>query len=153
MFPLPRPLAFYIGIECMIMVKHAALRAAGFSHISLNGYSLYTYTHGQPASALSDGPAPILFMHGIGLGLLPYLPFVARLVATGRNVIALECDHLGMRWCAGDSISQTGSVPCADDVVSGCGSGAAACVPLCPPCHVIGCDGEAPMGHLLKRLP
>jgi len=41
---------------------------------------------------------PILFCHGVGLGLAPYVPLVQRLAATGRPVIALEFKHLAMRW-------------------------------------------------------
>ncbi|KAG1674453.1 hypothetical protein FOA52_003058 [Chlamydomonas sp. UWO 241] len=52
---------------------------------------------------------PILFFHGIGLGLLPYLTFVWRLASTGHPVVAVECNHLGMRW--------VDSVPTEDDVV------------------------------------
>lgn len=52
---------------------------------------------------------PILFLHGVGLGLFPYIVFVARLTLTGQPVIAFECDHLGMRWVP--------RIPDADEVV------------------------------------
>jgi pimeloyl-ACP methyl ester carboxylesterase len=51
---------------------------------------------------------PILFCHGVGLGLAPYVPLVQRLAATGRPVIAVEFKHLAMRW--------TRRVPTVDEV-------------------------------------
>lgn len=40
--------------------------------------------------------APLLFLHGVGLGLLPYVTLIMRLVATGRPVVAVESPHLSM---------------------------------------------------------
>ncbi|MEW5297119.1 MAG: hypothetical protein WDW38_005931 [Sanguina aurantia] len=40
--------------------------------------------------------APLLFLHGVGLGLLPYITLIMRLVATGRPVLAVESPHLSM---------------------------------------------------------
>ncbi|GBF96822.1 hypothetical protein Rsub_09678 [Raphidocelis subcapitata] len=57
-----------------------------------------------------DGPArsggggsgsvdvPMLLLHGVGMGLLPYLGLLANLAATGRTVIAVEFRHVAMRW-------------------------------------------------------
>ena len=38
------------------------------------------------------GDAPIVFLHGVGVGILPYLPFIARLTSafSGRPVLVLE---------------------------------------------------------------
>lgn len=101
-----RPLIFYAGIEFLFLCKHFAMLAAGFSCQSHRGQ--YYYIHGPlPSSKLDgdvtgrnqdDSAAPFLFLHGVGLGLLPYARFVFNLVATGRTVIAVETPHLGMRW-------------------------------------------------------
>lgn len=66
----------------------------------------------HPLSMLARAPAqvPILFLHGVGVGLLPYIGFIAQLATTGQPVIALECNHLGMRWVA--------RIPDADEVVA-----------------------------------
>lgn len=53
--------------------------------------------------------APLLLLHGVGLGLLPYIPLVMRLVATGRPLVAVESPHLSMRL--------VGDVPEVDTVV------------------------------------
>ena len=41
-------------------------------------------------------PVPIVFLHGVGVGILPYLPFIARLAASfsGRPVLVLEVPRL-----------------------------------------------------------
>jgi hypothetical protein len=47
---------------------------------------------GDAAQAPDDGTEPIVFLHGVGVGVLPYLPFIARLAATFRRrpVLVLE---------------------------------------------------------------
>jgi hypothetical protein len=41
---------------------------------------------------------PIIFLHGVGAGLLPYIPFLLRTTALGRPLLAVEYKHLSMRW-------------------------------------------------------
>ena len=49
------------------------------------------------AAVASDPPrVPVLFMHGVGVGLLPYLPFVLRIIASGQPVVAVEFVYLGV---------------------------------------------------------
>ncbi len=43
-------------------------------------------------------PTPILLCHGVGGGLLPYVPFAHLLASTGHPVVAVEFKHLAMRW-------------------------------------------------------
>ncbi|MEW5313243.1 MAG: hypothetical protein WDW38_004827 [Sanguina aurantia] len=42
---------------------------------------------------------PIVFAHGVGMGLLPYLCFMISLAATGRPILAFEFKHISQRWC------------------------------------------------------
>lgn len=44
-------------------------------------------------------PTPIVFLHGVGLGILPYLDFVCSLVCTGHPVVIVEYRHVAMRLC------------------------------------------------------
>ncbi|GIM02000.1 hypothetical protein Vretimale_6706 [Volvox reticuliferus] len=119
-----RPLFFYMGVEVLIMLKHVMLLAAGFRPHMCQGMRFYTYglpatpvtaTETPPAAAASaaaptqransvgknDGgaDAPVLFLHGVGLGLLPYLNFLLRLSSLGRPAVAVEVRHLSMRLC------------------------------------------------------
>ena len=41
---------------------------------------------------------PIVFLHGVGAGLLPYVHIVQEMAALGHPVIAVEYKHLAMRW-------------------------------------------------------
>eukprot|EP00955_Chlamydomonas_euryale_P034206 349715-Chlamydomonas_euryale.AAC.18 len=105
-----RPMLFYIGIEALFALKHCLLLATGFRAAELGGFVYYS--RGLPPAPARDGcssPTPVLFLHGVGLGLLPYLPFVWRLATTAQPVLAVESNHLGMRWVDG--------LPEADDVV------------------------------------
>ncbi|GFR43461.1 hypothetical protein Agub_g4544 [Astrephomene gubernaculifera] len=62
------------------------------------------------STASSAATAPILFLHGVGLGLLPYLNFLLRLSSLRRPVVAVEVRHLSMRVCT--------AVPEEDEVVA-----------------------------------
>jgi hypothetical protein len=53
---------------------------------------------GDAAAAEGDDAPPIVFLPGVGMGLVPYLPFLAGLAATGRRIIAFEFKHVAMRW-------------------------------------------------------
>lgn len=50
------------------------------------------------AAASKDHLHPIVFLHGVGAGLLPYIPFLLRVTALERPVMAVEYKHLSMRW-------------------------------------------------------
>ncbi|KAG2445181.1 hypothetical protein HYH02_008649 [Chlamydomonas schloesseri] len=54
---------------------------------------------GRRAAAAASQSAPLLFLHGVGLGLLPYLNFLLQLTSLGRPVVAVEVRHLSMRAC------------------------------------------------------
>ena len=49
-------------------------------------------------AASKDHLHPIVFLHGVGAGLLPYIPFLLRVTALDRPVLAVEYKHLSMRW-------------------------------------------------------
>lgn len=94
-----RPLAFYLGTEVVALVKHWALLASGWTCApGPHGATVYTFGDVSAANKNSNKQTPILFCHGIGLGLAPYVPMVLRLAATGRPIIAVEFKHLAMRW-------------------------------------------------------
>jgi pimeloyl-ACP methyl ester carboxylesterase len=109
-----RPAAFYLGIELLFALKHALMWGMGFQHTRVAGFDCYHLDSGAAAAPSESqrkqqgSRVPILFAHGVGLGLLPYSMFVARIAATGHPVAALECSHLGMRW--------TSHLPDADEV-------------------------------------
>ena len=96
-----RPFFFYLVIELLFLLKHMAMLAAGFTSHRIKDqtyYLSYNFPAKVEAKKLDDDATPFLFLHGVGLGLTPYLGFVFRLVATGRPVLCIESPHLGMRW-------------------------------------------------------
>lgn len=96
-----RPLAFYVGIELLFAMKHVIMLAIGFTAHKHQGFNYYTKGVIKAGCAQEHSDAnnqvgvPILFMHGVGLGALPYISFVMRLAATHHPVIVLESNHLG----------------------------------------------------------
>ncbi|KAG2491967.1 hypothetical protein HYH03_009698 [Edaphochlamys debaryana] len=45
--------------------------------------------------------APLVFLHGVGMGLQPYVRLLVALAATGAPIIAFELKHISQRWTAG----------------------------------------------------
>ena len=141
-------MCFYLGIEVIYAAKHLLMLGSGFKAHSHRGYTYYTHGMEKKPSAnkedLSPSKAPILFLHGVGLGLLPYITFVQRLAASGHPVLAVESCHLGMRWVH--------EVPTEDEVVD----------VLVEIMDRIGIESAAVVGHsygtfmasrLVQRLP
>jgi pimeloyl-ACP methyl ester carboxylesterase len=93
-----RPAAFYLATEVVALAKDWAMRAAGWTYRGSAAGGAAVYTFGEVAGAVEGKSPPILFCHGVGLGLAPYVPLVQRFAATGRPVIAVEFKHLAMRW-------------------------------------------------------
>jgi hypothetical protein len=61
--------------------------------------------------------APLVLLHGVGMGLLPYLGLLAGLKAAGHPLLAPQWRHVSMRLCL--------SVPTVDEV------GRWRCLPAC----------------------
>ncbi|KAG2483256.1 hypothetical protein HYH03_017854 [Edaphochlamys debaryana] len=47
-----------------------------------------------------EGPAPVLLLHGVGVGLLPYTNLIRCLLASGLPLVAVEYKHVSMRLCS-----------------------------------------------------
>lgn len=88
-----KPLLFYIGTEFIAFLTYIILCACGFKRHYFQGAVFYTLhlERLQQRSAAGRGSSdssgsrqePLLFIHGVGTGLLPYLLLVLRLVARG----------------------------------------------------------------------
>lgn len=89
-----RPLVWYLLVASLDTGSFFVLRSLGFKHYTTGG--VLNVFPPRPFTLLSDSsPAPlpywyrphrsrtkspILFLHGIGIGLLPYLPFIRELI-------------------------------------------------------------------------
>mmetsp|Transcript_11203 Transcript_11203/g.31771 ORF Transcript_11203/g.31771 Transcript_11203/m.31771 type:complete len:448 (-) Transcript_11203:16-1359(-) len=118
-----RPLAFYVVMELLGVMSHLLLLAMGFrqqeenkvvywtkdprkqadprnagtrGHTSTNARKSTAHTHSQTIH-----PPPVVFFHGVGFGLLPYLPLLANLCSAlpQRRFILVETRHVAMRLC------------------------------------------------------
>lgn len=98
-----KPLVFYICTEALAWATACLLHIAGFDRHCHKGQVFYTYrlgtgtatANGQSSIELvsdnmngsskcsNKGQDPLLFIHGVGAGLLPYLLFVYKLMSTG----------------------------------------------------------------------
>jgi len=92
-----RPLIFYLLTEAVAAWSHVKLSCQGFK-LAASKSEIATYYIREPACGSSTGP-PIVFLHGIGLGLGPYTGFLKRVVSQhpGRTVIAVQYKHVSMR--------------------------------------------------------
>ncbi|KXZ44725.1 hypothetical protein GPECTOR_63g50 [Gonium pectorale] len=114
-----RPLSFYLLTEAVAAATHLALRLLGFRMAGVTpggAATVYEWTPRRATSAAaaaananteaepdSSPEPPLVFLHGIGLGLTPYLRLLGRLVAASRGqraVYAVQYKHVSMRLTA-----------------------------------------------------
>lgn len=87
--------------------QHSTARttAAADSRLSSGVSELHSHHHhqqtGDSTASSSDAAftdnAPIVFLHGVGAGLLPYLALVFSIASLGRPMILPESKHVSMR--------------------------------------------------------
>ncbi|KAG2436557.1 hypothetical protein HYH02_011494 [Chlamydomonas schloesseri] len=101
-----RPLLFYLMMEAVAAATHVALRLMGFRAAATPNNCAQVYVWTPPAAAAAEPAAtaeesePLVFLHGIGLGLTPYVRMLGRLVAGAagrRTVYAVQYKHVSMR--------------------------------------------------------
>ncbi|KXZ44741.1 hypothetical protein GPECTOR_63g66 [Gonium pectorale] len=114
-----RPLSFYLLTETVAAATHLALRLLGFRMAGVTPGGAATVYEWTPRRAKSAAAAaananteaepdslpepPLVFLHGIGLGLTPYLRLLGRLVVASRGqraVYAVQYKHVSMRLTA-----------------------------------------------------
>jgi len=95
-----RPLLFYVAIQLLYSLHGLLLRARGFRRGHHKGlrywYRLPRADHGcgSPEEDGVESAEPLAFFHGIGLGLLLYLPLLLRLQP--RDQILFEMPWISM---------------------------------------------------------
>jgi pimeloyl-ACP methyl ester carboxylesterase len=107
---LHRPLLVYLLAGLLDMGSDCVIRCLGFRRLRVGGMSFWV-RRGQPpppspprggGGARQQPPPqepPIVFVHGVGLGLVTYLPFLRGLFAMSRHraVVLLELPHVSMK--------------------------------------------------------
>lgn len=91
-----RPLGFYLFMEFAAVIGNTALRAAGFKQSTWMGIAYFMkhmpadkHSPGPGTAAAADGDrsredVPLVLLHGIGMGLIPYISLLFNMAATGR---------------------------------------------------------------------
>lgn len=96
-----RPLAFYLAMEAAALLCRVALQAAGFQRHVWMGHGYYTKNmsaqHPHKAAYQSANletaagavgvqqDVPLVLLHGIGMGLIPYISCLFNMAATGAS--------------------------------------------------------------------
>ncbi|KAK9804722.1 hypothetical protein WJX72_001924 [[Myrmecia] bisecta] len=125
---IPKPLAVHLASEAVGMACHLAIQCCGFSKRRCQGINYWVrepqpgegvmqtpagprnmHVRGSavskmPAGASGGAPAarrPIMFLHGVGCGLVPYFMFVRGIMNAypGHPIMLLEVRHVSLRLC------------------------------------------------------
>ena len=102
-FSIHRPLIYYIVIGMMQYVGDFTLFWMGFQKQKISGQSFYVRNPiGNPTSKNQVGQItkPIVFIHGIGAGLVIYLSFIKRCFPISSPLYLLEWPHVSMTFGA-----------------------------------------------------
>jgi pimeloyl-ACP methyl ester carboxylesterase len=97
-----RPLVYYAATAFAGLAGDAALRLRGFRKHRV-GPVCFWIVKGSDASgsAGSESEPPLVFVHGVGIGLATYLPFLLRLSSAsqraGRTIVLIELPHVSMK--------------------------------------------------------
>lgn len=104
-----KPLALYAAIEGYAALSSLMLQCRGFVRHRHGGFDVYIHLQGCDASSV-----PIVLLHGVGFGLLPYLPLLSDIQAAcpGAPLIVVEAHHVSQRLCITDGARSV------DDVAS-----------------------------------
>jgi len=95
-----RPLLFYavthLSVKC---VTSLAMQYLGFDKHRSGSLQ---YWHRQASPGEGEGrtqQAPVVFCHGLGVGVLPYIDFLRKLLVAGvtQEVFCVELPHISMR--------------------------------------------------------
>lgn len=86
-----RPLLYYAIVQGLLdgVVCTLAMRCLGFKYRHTNGIDVGFWVRQPPPLATRTAASPILFFHGVGIGLLPYLGLIHSLVCANRSRTAI----------------------------------------------------------------
>ncbi|ETW02734.1 hypothetical protein H310_05235 [Aphanomyces invadans] len=105
-----RPMALYMATIGVNYVVSTWLRWQGFHYYYVT--SAIRYWHRPPQSSHGEAP-PLVFVHGVGIGLSTYVPLLYTLFehSTDRHVFLMDLPYISMQWSDDE-------VPDKDQIVS-----------------------------------
>ncbi|KAF5829221.1 hypothetical protein DUNSADRAFT_16396 [Dunaliella salina] len=99
-----RPLLFYMMTEAIAFATGVGMQAMGYQKGRSTSGMVFYFHPGNPlhkAGLQNQQQAPpLLMLHGVGLGLLPYMLVISQLTACGLPVLCPEAKHASMRLCS-----------------------------------------------------
>ena len=98
-FAVQRPFCFYATVAVMHVTAHCSMHLLGFRRLpqyDTPGQLIYYRPGTNPTAAKSRGLKPIVFIHGIGVGFLPYMALIFTL-PTEVDVFLVEWPHVAMK--------------------------------------------------------
>lgn len=94
-FTAPRPLVLYALLDFLVLrtATPLVMRSLGFRKKRVSAFS---YWHVGSSADVGGRGGAIVFLHGIGVGPLPYYTLLRSLVASGREVFVPEQLHVSL---------------------------------------------------------
>jgi pimeloyl-ACP methyl ester carboxylesterase len=102
------PLGFHLFVLAATELPlRILMKNRGFTRLSMGPVAYYFHPGASNNDeTMDDGNTPIVFVHGIGIGLIVYLPLIDQLLKTGRPIFCPEIPYVsGFRpWQSPNSI-------------------------------------------------
>lgn len=93
---LHRPLVYYAVTSLVSFVGDGVLMWMGFRRERI-GPVYFWIRHPKPTCNPVETEAPLVFVHGVGIGLAAYLPLLAKLSKSQRTIMFIELPHVSMK--------------------------------------------------------
>lgn len=96
-----KPLIVYLLMEMIGMCSMIILYLQGFRRIQTKGVAKWI----RRPQTCDNKKGPVIFLHGVGFGVLPYFHFISSLLSLdeSRAFILVEMRHVAMRLCPDDA--------------------------------------------------
>jgi len=95
-----RPLAFYAVTHVSVKAATAVLMwSLGFQKYSAGSLDYWHRKANKEASAAHPKKEPVVFCHGLGVGVLPYIGFLSKIISANvtDEIFCVELPHISMR--------------------------------------------------------
>jgi hypothetical protein len=97
-----RPLAFYFVTDTILngIIARSVFYLRGYRFVQIGHLQFWTY-YNKSSVGNKEEEEPIIFFHGLGIGLLQYQPFISRIhqeFSRNRRIILISMRCISMRY-------------------------------------------------------